>query len=254
MSPDPNLALDDAMGRYADGDEAAFAGVFRGLSPRIRAFLLRLSGRVDVADDLTQETFLRMHRARGSFARGRSVLPWAYAIARNCYIDHARSKAKVTFSPSDISELEVAAGPDACAEELVAAKQSAHTVERVLAEMTVARREAFVLLRYEGLSVEAAAQVLGISEGAVKLRAFHAYELLRAAEEPRRRGGGVVTEPPDFSDIPDLRRSPIPSPRSEQRIRRRARCASTLGRPIAHAHNDGAWRRWRSRWAGSAHT
>ncbi|HTU59175.1 MAG TPA: sigma factor-like helix-turn-helix DNA-binding protein, partial [Polyangiales bacterium] len=43
------------------------------------------------------------------------------------------------------------------------------------------RREAFVLLRYEGLSVEAAAQVLGISEGAVKLRAFHAYELLRAA-------------------------------------------------------------------------
>src|SRR5690242_14582176 len=79
--------LDDAMNRYADGDDSAFAEVFRGLASRVQTFLQRLSGRRDVADDLTQETFLRMHRARGSFARGRSVVPWAYAIARNCYID-----------------------------------------------------------------------------------------------------------------------------------------------------------------------
>jgi RNA polymerase sigma-70 factor (ECF subfamily) len=61
------------------------------------------------------------------------------------------------------------------------AKRSAAIVERTLAAMTWARREACVLLRYEGLSVQDAAQVLGISEGAVKLRAFHAYEALRAA-------------------------------------------------------------------------
>jgi RNA polymerase sigma-70 factor (ECF subfamily) len=174
-------ALDEAMSRYADGDERAFAEVFRGLSSRIQAFLQRLSGRRDLADDLTQETFLRMHRARGSFARGRSVLPWAYAIARNCYIDHARSKSKLALSSSEDAVFEVAAGPEASAEEAVVAKRSAETVERVLASMTMARREAFVLLRYEGLSVEAAAQVLGISEGAVKLRAFHAYEILRGA-------------------------------------------------------------------------
>ena len=177
--------LDEAMSRYADGDSACFRAVFQAWSPRIRAFRQRLSGRADVADDLTQETFLRMHRARGSFARGRNVVPWAYAIARNCYIDHARTKTKLSLASSDISELDVAAGPDACAEELAVAKQSARTVERVLARMTVARREAFILLRYEGLSVEAAAQILGISEGAVKLRAFHAYELLRAALQPQ---------------------------------------------------------------------
>ncbi len=174
-------ALAIAMNRYAEGDDEAFALVFRQLAPRLRAFLHRLSGRHDIADDLAQETFLRMHRARGSFARGSSVLPWAYAIARNCFIDHARSKRRLPLADDDAACLKVATGPDASAEEIAVAKRSAELVESVLAQMTVARREAFVLLRYEGLTVEAAAQILGISEGAVKLRAFHAYELLRAA-------------------------------------------------------------------------
>jgi RNA polymerase sigma-70 factor (ECF subfamily) len=47
--------------------------------------------------------------------------------------------------------------------------------------MTPARREAFILLRYEGLSVAAAAQISGVTEGALKLRAFHAYETIRSA-------------------------------------------------------------------------
>jgi RNA polymerase sigma-70 factor, ECF subfamily len=47
--------------------------------------------------------------------------------------------------------------------------------------MTAARREAFVMLRYEGLSVAVAAQIAGVSQGALKIRAFHAYELIRAA-------------------------------------------------------------------------
>jgi DNA-directed RNA polymerase specialized sigma24 family protein len=55
------------------------------------------------------------------------------------------------------------------------------TVIKALASLTPARREAFVLLRYEGMSVAAAAQIVGISEGALKIRAFHAYEALRAA-------------------------------------------------------------------------
>ncbi len=174
-------ALDVAMERYADGDDAAFAELFRGLFPRVRAFLQRLSGRQDVAEDLAQETFLRMHRARGSFAAGRSVVPWAYAIARNCYIDYARSKPKLPRAATELESLELDAGPSANAEELMLARRSAQVVEQTLAKMTVARREAFILLRYEGLSVAAAAEILGVTEGAVKLRAFQAYELLRAA-------------------------------------------------------------------------
>jgi RNA polymerase sigma-70 factor, ECF subfamily len=81
----------------------------------------------------------------------------------------------------DVSTLEVATGPDTNAEATLAAQQSAAIVAEALGAMPVANREAFVLIRYEGLSVAVAAQLVGISEGALKLRAFRAYEILRAA-------------------------------------------------------------------------
>jgi RNA polymerase sigma-70 factor (ECF subfamily) len=184
-------AVDLAMHRYADGDEAAFGEVFAALGPRLRLFLRRLGCALDVADDLTQETFLRMHHARGSFARGKPVAPWAYAIARNCFISHARSgRSKLSKASVDADRVEIGLGTSGNVEEETMARQSAELVERTLASMTPARREAFILLRYEGLSVAAAAQVVGISEGALKIRAFHAYELLRAAL------AGMAAEPP----------------------------------------------------------
>jgi len=174
--------LDRAMDRYAEGEDAAFDELARGLTPRLRAFLVRLSGSRTLADDLTQETLLRIHRARGSFARGSAVIPWALAIGRNCFISYARAKkTRVSRSLLDVTAIDVASGPDANAEATLAAQQSAAIVSQALAEMPVANREAFVLIRYEGLSVATAAQLVGISEGALKLRAFRAYEILRAA-------------------------------------------------------------------------
>jgi RNA polymerase sigma-70 factor, ECF subfamily len=175
-------ALDRAMAYYAEGHDAAFGDVFKGLAPRLLAFLRRLCGSPELAHDLVQETFLRMHRARGSFVPGSAVVPWAYAIARNCFVSQARSlKSKAARSSLDITDHEVAAGLDANAEETVTVRQSAELVERTLAQMSVTNREAFVLIRFEGQSVAEAAQILGASEGAVKLRAFRAYEILRAA-------------------------------------------------------------------------
>jgi RNA polymerase sigma-70 factor, ECF subfamily len=175
-------AVDRAMHRYAEGDDRAFGEVFAALAPRLRLFLCRLGCSVHGAEDLMQETFLRMHHARGSFARGRPVAPWAYAIARNCFVSHARSgKAKLARASVDADRVELPAGTGADVEQESMARQAAAVVSRTLAAMTPARREAFVLLRYEGLSVAAAAQVVGISEGALKIRAFHAYEALRAA-------------------------------------------------------------------------
>jgi len=155
--------------------------------------LRRLGGSEDLASDLTQETFIRMHRARGSFARDTSVIPWAYAIARNCFVSHLRSaKVKAARRSVDIDDHAGALALSATAEEAASARQSAAVVERTLAEMSDINREAFVLIRFEGQSVAAAAQILGTTEGAVKLRAFRAYELLREAlkraETPARKG------------------------------------------------------------------
>jgi RNA polymerase sigma-70 factor (ECF subfamily) len=175
-------SVDLAMQRYADGDESAFPVIFAELGPRLRLFLQRMGCASDVAEDLVQETFLRVHHARGSFARGKHVAPWAYSIARNCFISYTRSsKTKISRASVDADQVELPGAQSASGEEESIARQSARVVSEVLASLTPARREAFVLLRYEGLSVAAAAQIVGISEGALKIRAFHAYEALRAA-------------------------------------------------------------------------
>lgn len=166
------------MARYADGDARAFDAVFSAIGTRIHKFLRRLSGSDELARDLFQETLLRMHQARGAFRSGSAVLPWAYTIARNVFLDSARARRR---RPRGVSleepgtELPVPAD----AESSLLARQTAAVVERALAQMTEARREAFVLIRFEGLSVATAAEILGVSENAVKLRAFQAYEILR---------------------------------------------------------------------------
>lgn len=130
---------------------------------------------------------MRIHRARGSFEAGAAVVPWAYAIARNAWLDHLRA-AKVRGdtrrtkgNDDSAGPAEAPTGPDADSEQLAIARETAALVESVLRRLAPAQREAFVLLRYEGMSVDDAAAVLGSTPTAVKLRAFRAYEALRAA-------------------------------------------------------------------------
>jgi RNA polymerase sigma-70 factor, ECF subfamily len=177
-------ALNAAMDRYACGDAGSFAILHRALSSRLLAYLTRMSGSRVLADDLLQETFLRVHRARSTFAAGGAVLPWLYAIARNVHLDHTRSARlrKTERLPSDPGAAPVDQG--ASAESAAIASEAARTVERVLARIPPAQRDAFVLLRYEGLSVQDAAAVLETTPSAVKLRAFRAYEALRAELRP----------------------------------------------------------------------
>jgi len=186
--------LDAAMERYANGDDIAFQELYRHGAPRLRGFLLRLTGSAALAEDLAQEAFLRIHRARGSFEPGASALPWVLAIARNAFFDHARSphvRRTATAARADHAPAEREAPPDTQGEEVAIAGEMLDVVRKTLAELPVLPREAFILLRFEGLSVQEAAQVLGATEGAVKVRAFRAYEALREAlgrDDPKPGG------------------------------------------------------------------
>lgn len=176
--------LDQLMERYATGDDAAFAPLYEELGPRVMRFLTRLTGAPHRASDLTQETFLRLHRARGSFTRGATVVPWAMAIARNAFRDELRRSASRHERLEDDDEngpLAKARSNAASSEDQAIAGDAARTVQAVLERLPVNQREAFVLLRFEGMSVNEAAEVLDATPTAVKLRAFRAYEALRAA-------------------------------------------------------------------------
>lgn len=176
--------LDAAMDCYAGGDDSAFQELYQRCAPRLRGFLMRLSGDPALADDLAQEAFLRIHRSRGSFEPGAGALPWAFAIARNVFLDHARTphaRRAAASTQAEHAPSEREAPPDTQGEEVAIAGEMLEVVRKTLAGLPVFQREAFILLRFEGLSVHEAARVLGATEGAVKVRAFRAYEALRAA-------------------------------------------------------------------------
>lgn len=176
-----SAAASSAMDRYASGDGAAFGELYDLLAPRLYAYLLRQTRNGTRAEDLVQQAFLQMHCARGRFIAGADVVPWAFAIARRLMIDGMRrGKREVLSSQDDESVGGDAVATGLSADEAVHAKQIAARIQRELARLPESQRVAFELVKQDGLSMAEAADVLGISVSAVKLRAHRTYEALRA--------------------------------------------------------------------------
>jgi len=186
--------LDGIMEKCATGDDRAFDELYRRGAQRVRGFLIRLSSDPALADDLTQETFVRIHRARGSFSAGAAALPWMFAIARNAFLDHAR-RENVRRNSSARLERDPQAAKDTQGDEVLSGREMLDIVRETLERLPMLQRDAFVLIRFEGLSVSEAAQILGATEAAVKVRAFRAYEALRAALETKAGDGGARSNP-----------------------------------------------------------
>lgn len=176
----PSSPADRAMERYAAGDDSAFGEVYDAVAPRLYAYLLRQTREVARAEDLVQQTLLQMHHARARFVAGAAVTPWAFAIARRLFIDGLRRGRREVLR-SDEEERDETAAEQPGADELVQAQELADKLDRALARIPEAQRVAFELIKRDGLSLAEAAEALGTTVTAVKLRAHRAYEALRAA-------------------------------------------------------------------------
>jgi len=183
----PDLdGADAAMERYAGGDAAAFADVYDAIAPRLLVFLRKATRDASAAEDLMQQTLLHMHRARGSFIPGAPVMPWACAIARRLVTDSARRRRaeQRVFSEISADDDRMTYDPvaaTAAADDLVHAHRLAGRMQRRIEALPELQRSAYRLLRQEGLSLKRAAEVLGTTVSAVKLRAHRASVALRAA-------------------------------------------------------------------------
>src|SRR5580704_6241455 len=96
MQTDSNLEtdLEILMARYQQGDFVAATALIHRLSPQLhRFFAVQFASRGD-ADDLLQETWLRIHQVRHTYRAGEPVLPWFYAIARHIRVDHYRKASR----------------------------------------------------------------------------------------------------------------------------------------------------------------
>ena len=169
--------LTEWMQRYVDGDVHGFDQLYESLAPIVLRCLRRWVGNQTLAEDLTQETFLRVHRARHRYRRGAPVAPWVLTIARRLSIDALRARGASTVAlTSDGALPEPDRAPNPHAEdpqELIAA------VRKAVATLPEAQRQVVALHKLEGRSMGQIATAMGITEQAARLKAHRGYKKLR---------------------------------------------------------------------------
>lgn len=169
------------MQRLRDGDARAFDQLFARHAEAIHRFLTHRVGDAARAEDLTQETFLSLVRARDRFTPGRAFRNWVYAIAVNAARQELRSKLRERSRLRALDTSSGTAGANDGVEQ--------RAVRQALGQLSESQREVLVLHAYEGMTFAEIAQVLGSTGIAVRVRAHRAYrrlrELLRPIEEER---------------------------------------------------------------------
>ncbi len=190
------------MARYQDGDASAFRELYALVAPRLLGYLMKMARDKALADDLLQQTFLKVHRARGAYVRGADPMPWIYSIAHRTFIDETRKVKRAVVRVADDAVPEVAAGLDGESaerrDEPRVDPELAQATLDALAHLPAQQREAVVLTKLDGKSVAEAAEIAGTSVGAMKVRAHRGYEARRklrggkrAAPPARKAAGGV---------------------------------------------------------------
>jgi RNA polymerase sigma-70 factor (ECF subfamily) len=183
------LANDAAMERYAAGDETAFADLYDGLGPLVMAYLSRRTRDRALVEDLIQETFLRIHLHRGRYKRDAPVLPWALTIAARLLANRLRGarRADAIFVEDDRASR--GSADMASPEDLAIGMQLAQQIEQEIGCLSSKDREAFDLVKRDGLPLKIAAPRLGISPLALKMRLFRVYSRLRRTWGPSAGDG-----------------------------------------------------------------
>jgi RNA polymerase sigma-70 factor (ECF subfamily) len=153
-----------------EGDDHSLTRLVRALQPKVWATCRALGHGLD-AEDLAQETFIRMIRALPGFRGESSVETWVLTIARRTCIDHVRKAAR----RRRLTERLVAQPHEE-------GREDRHRVETddALSALSPERHEAFVLTQFVGLSYEEAAEVLGCPVGTIRSRVSRAREDLLA--------------------------------------------------------------------------
>jgi RNA polymerase sigma-70 factor (ECF subfamily) len=150
------------MARYKRGDRVAFRELFDRYAPRLRNTMLRGLFDREVADDLVQQTFLQLHRARNDYNLKRSYFR---RVGR-------RPEAALGLEP---------ASTEGDPEEVMAARE----LRAAVAELPEGQRQIVELFWFEGFSFPEIAGVIGSTHGAVKVRAHRAYKAIRSLLEKK---------------------------------------------------------------------
>jgi RNA polymerase sigma-70 factor (ECF subfamily) len=162
----------ELLERFAAGDVDAFEALFRQHQGEVFRWIMRIVRNTTVAEDLTLETFWRVHRAHARFdpAKG-NIGAWLRRIATNVAIDHLRHSRREVPLPDDLP----ATAQQPPTEQLELRREILHAVNQLSPRL----RAVVLLALVEEEPYASIAGALGISENAVKVRVFRGVRILR---------------------------------------------------------------------------
>ncbi len=161
------------MEAYQRADETAATELVRRVSPLLYRSFLAHTRSPDLSEDLLQDTWIRIHKARQTYRPPAPVMPWLYSIAEHTRLDGYRRRQR---RQGRESTLENAPEP---ANERTDDVVNRLTLQKLMKALPESQREVLVMLKVSGLSLEEVARIQGATVGAIKLRAHRAYQTLR---------------------------------------------------------------------------
>jgi RNA polymerase sigma-70 factor (ECF subfamily) len=168
---------------YQEGSMDDFEGLYAALKQPLLRYLWTFVRNATVAEDLLQETFLQIHRARQTYTPPRPVRPWIYAITRHVALMHLRSGRRRKEMLADDQLPEVPVPPEM---EKLADRATLH---QWLSELPRNAQEVLMLHHLLGLSFQEVGQILGVAAGTAKVRAHRALKNIRRRIE--EQGGAA---------------------------------------------------------------
>lgn len=160
------------------GDLDKMGLLFERYHYSLYGFLFRMIGQKEHSEDMVQNVFFRMLKYRHSFTGAGEFKTWMYHLARNVLYDHIK-KDKKLFTNHDVSEIEEQIAGGSLADERIERKQEQRILERAMGNLSEEKRELLILCRFQELKHQEIAQILNISEGAVKVRVHRALSELK---------------------------------------------------------------------------
>ena len=168
-----SLALESLMSGYQQADEEAARALIEKVTPLLLRYFWAHAFHRRFAEDLLQDTWMRIHKARHTYRRGEPVLPWIFAIARHVGQDNYRRARRVEIRETQVDVLPETAAPTSTV------LRDIPDMDAILAELPASQREVIVMLKVSGMTIEEVARATSSSAGSVKQKAHRAYRKLR---------------------------------------------------------------------------
>jgi RNA polymerase sigma-70 factor (ECF subfamily) len=164
--------VDGLLRAYQRGDASSVAALVRAVSPALLRYFMSQGEPYDHAEDILQEAWLRIHKARATYRPGESALPWLFAIARHTRLDMYRKRARIGRREVSLEPL-----PEPAQTSYNLRSQGASELFAALPER---EREILTMTKGLGMTLEEAARATASTVGAVKQLSHRAYVRLRS--------------------------------------------------------------------------